>query len=77
MRSRGSCGAASCRFTFGRFAAPEAQALDAVRAGQSFGELCVALCTSGSEEQAPARAAGYLREWVESGMIVGTRACEE
>jgi hypothetical protein len=57
--------------------APEAQALDAVRAGQSFGALCVALCTSGSEAQAPARAAGYLREWVESGMIVGTRACEE
>jgi hypothetical protein len=62
---------------FRPLAAPEAQALDAVRAGQSFGEVCVALCASCSEEEAPARAAGYLREWVESGMIVGTRACEE
>jgi hypothetical protein len=55
----------------------EAEALDAVRAGQSFGELCIALCASGGEEAAPARAAGYLREWVESAMIVGTRAREE
>lgn len=61
---------------FRPLARPEAEALDAVRAGQSFGELCVALCASAAED-APARAAGYLREWVESGMIVGTRACEE
>jgi hypothetical protein len=55
----------------------EAQALDAVRAGQSFGELCVLLCASCGEEDAPARAAGYLREWVESGLIVGTSCREE
>jgi len=62
---------------FRPLAAAEARALAALRAGQSFGVLCVALCASASEAQAPARAAGFLREWVESGMIVGTRAGEE
>jgi len=62
---------------FRPLAPAEAQALDAVRAGQSFGEICVLLCTSFGEQEAPTRAAGYLREWVESGMIVGTAACEE
>jgi hypothetical protein len=57
--------------------APEAQALDAVRNGQSFGEICVALCAISSEAQAPAIAAGYLRGWVESGMIISTCASEE
>jgi hypothetical protein len=56
---------------FRPLAPPEAQALDAARAGQSFGELCVLLCASFGEDDAPARSAGYLREWVESGMIVG------
>jgi hypothetical protein len=55
----------------------EAEALDAVRQGRSFGEVCVALCTALDEAQAPAQAAAFLREWIESGMIVGTRACEE
>jgi hypothetical protein len=62
---------------FRPLAGPEAAALDAVRGGQSFGELCVTLCAACSEAAAPARAAGYLREWVESGMIIGTHACEE
>jgi hypothetical protein len=62
---------------FRPLAPPEAEALDMVRGGQSFGALCEALCASCSEQAAPARAAGYLREWVESGMIVGTRASEE
>jgi hypothetical protein len=56
---------------------PEAQALDAVRAGESFGAVCVRLCAHFGDAAAPARAAGYLREWVESGMIVGTGSCEE
>jgi len=55
----------------------EAEALDAVRQGQSFGGLCEALCAALDEEQAPGQAAAFLREWVESGMIVGTRACKE
>jgi len=55
----------------------EAEALAVVREGGSFGALCVALCSALDEAQAPARAAAYLREWVESGMIVGMRACEE
>ena len=55
----------------------EAQALAAVLAGESFGDICVALCASAGEAQAPARAAALLREWVESGMIIGTRVREE
>jgi hypothetical protein len=62
---------------FRPLARAEAQALDAARAGQSFGALCVLLCASFGEDEAPARAAGYLREWVESGLIVGTSCREE
>jgi hypothetical protein len=55
----------------------EAEALDVVRRGGSFGGVCVALCEALDETQAPARAAAFLREWVESGIVVGMRACEE
>lgn len=55
----------------------EAEALDAVLQGRSFGQICVALCTALDAAQAPPQAAAFLREWVESGLIVGTRACEE
>ncbi len=48
----------------------EAAALDASRAGLPFGELCTVLSATVGEEQAPARAAGFLREWVESGLII-------
>jgi hypothetical protein len=47
----------------------EAAALDAAREGLPFGELCAVLSATVGEEQAPARAAGFLREWVESGLI--------
>jgi len=47
----------------------EAEALEAVRDGQSFGELCTLLCAESGEDAAPARAAGFLRGWVESGML--------
>jgi hypothetical protein len=50
---------------------PEAAALDAARAGSSFGELCELLCTWVGEAAAPAQAAGFLREWLRSGLIVG------
>jgi hypothetical protein len=62
---------------FRPLAAAEAAALAAVYAGQSFGEVCDGLCMALNEEQAPAEAAAFLREWVHSGMIVGTHACEE
>jgi hypothetical protein len=55
----------------------EVEALEGVRQGRSFGGVCTALCTALDEEQAPGQAAAFLREWVESGMIVGMRACEE
>jgi len=51
----------------------EAVALDAAREGQPFGELCALLCAQLGEAQAPARAAGFLREWVGSGLITAVR----
>jgi hypothetical protein len=62
---------------FRQLTALEAEALDAVRQGRSFGGVCVALCAALDEEQAPGRAAAFLREWVESGMVVGMHACKE
>jgi len=51
----------------------EAAAVTAVRAGHSFGELCVLLCEHLAMEPAMAsqHAAGFLRGWVESGLLVG------
>jgi hypothetical protein len=48
----------------------EVAALDAARRGQSFGELCALLSEKVGEGEAPAKAAGFLREWIESGLIV-------
>ncbi len=48
----------------------EADALDAARAGSTFGELCDGLCQSEGEAAAPAKAAGFLRDWLQSGLIV-------
>jgi hypothetical protein len=48
----------------------EAAALDAARGGRSFGEVCDLLCEQLDEAAAPAHAAGYLREWLQSGLIV-------
>ncbi|HEY0341792.1 MAG TPA: DNA-binding domain-containing protein [Steroidobacteraceae bacterium] len=47
----------------------EAGALEAAREGRSFGELCGLLCAEFGEEAAPARAAAFLRDWVESGLL--------
>jgi len=49
---------------------PEAEALNAARGGQSFGDLCAILARHFSEEETPARAAGFLKHWLESGLIV-------
>jgi hypothetical protein len=51
----------------------EAEALEAAREGQSFGELCALLCAQFGAEQAPATAAGFLRDWVESGLLTAAR----
>jgi hypothetical protein len=51
----------------------EVTALDAARAGESFGELCAALAMQVGEAQAPATAAGFLKGWIESGLIIALR----
>ena len=38
-------------------------------AGRAFPELCEAVAPFTGDDQAPARAAGLLRTWVEGGMI--------
>jgi len=55
---------------FRSLAPAEAAALDAARCGSSFAEVCELLCTHLGEEAAPAQAAGLLREWLQSGLIV-------
>ena len=55
---------------FRALAPAEARVLAASRAGQSFGELCVLLCEHLDESEASLQAAGFLRGWVESGLIV-------
>jgi hypothetical protein len=47
----------------------EEHALVAARAGENFGEICAVLCEYMPDEEAPARAAEFLRGWVESGLI--------
>jgi hypothetical protein len=54
-------------------AAEEAVVIAASRAGQSFGELCVLLCEHLDESEASLHAAGFLRGWVQSGLIVNKR----
>lgn len=48
----------------------EAAALDAAREGRSFGELCALLSEKLGESEAPAKAARFLRDWIESGLII-------
>jgi hypothetical protein len=55
---------------FRSLAPAEARVLAASRAGQSFGELCVLLCEHLEESEASLHAAGFLRGWVQSGLIV-------
>lgn len=51
----------------------EAAMLDALVAGKSFPDLCEAVSPFTGEEQAPARAAGLLRTWVEGGVLADFR----
>jgi hypothetical protein len=49
----------------------EARAIDAFRAGAAFGDICEGLAETGDPDQAPLRAAQYLRGWIEGGLIAG------
>ncbi len=49
----------------------EALMLDALVAGRPFPDLCEAVAPLTGDHQAPARAAGLLRAFVEGGMIAG------
>lgn len=51
----------------------EAAMLDALVAGRAFPELCEAVASFTGDDQAPARAAGLLRAWVEGGVIASFR----
>lgn len=52
----------------------EAWALDAAARGAAFAALCEGLLRWHAPEQAPARAAGLLRTWLEQGMLAGVSA---
>ncbi|HZF26494.1 MAG TPA: DNA-binding domain-containing protein [Steroidobacteraceae bacterium] len=47
----------------------EAKAIDAVRAGETFGSLCSGISDLRGEEEAPQRAASLLHGWIEAGLI--------
>lgn len=47
----------------------ESAVIDASLNGACFGELCELLCEHVAEEEAPGVAAGFLREWIESGLV--------
>ena len=59
-----------CRYR--ALASEEAGALLAMLAGATFGELCASLAAHG--EQAPALAAGWLKQWLQDGLLVTSRA---
>lgn len=47
----------------------EEHALVAARSGEHFGDICSVLCEHLPEDEAPARAAEFLRTWIDSGLI--------
>jgi hypothetical protein len=55
---------------FRPLAPEEAAAIAASMGSQTFGELCVVLCEHLDESEAARHAAGFLRSWVQSGLIV-------
>jgi hypothetical protein len=54
---------------FRSLGAAEEDALATALAGETFGDVCAVMCAHFSEEDAPAEAAGFLRSWIESGMV--------
>ena len=55
---------------FKTLGAHEQLAIELMRKGHTFGELCEALADVVGEEQAMAVAAGYLSEWLNAGMLL-------
>jgi hypothetical protein len=55
--------------SFRSFEPDEAAMLEALVAGHAFPALCESVAPFTGDDQAPARAAGLLRTWVEGGMI--------
>jgi len=53
--------------------ADEAQALDMLRAGENFNEVCEVLATRMNEEDVPLHAAGLLKAWITQGLLSGIR----
>ena len=51
----------------------EAAAMDAARAGKSFGDVCELLCDHCGEDEAPGIAATYMAEWLNAGLVVALR----
>jgi hypothetical protein len=51
----------------------EASALDALRAGESFAEICAGLCQWHDEESVAVQAAALLKGWVTEGLIAPFR----
>lgn len=56
--------------TFRPAASDEAMMWDEMAKGATFSVLCEMLAIFGGEEAAAARAAGYLKGWIEAGMLV-------
>lgn len=52
----------------------EACALDSARTGATFGDICGMVAGDGDAGTAAATAAGFLRSWVDGGMVVGISA---
>ena len=55
----------------------EASVVAAARDRRPFGELCVLLCEHCDASEASQHAAGFLRGWVESGLLVGVASQTE
>ncbi len=51
----------------------EAAAFEVAHDGRTFGDVCECLCLHVGEDEAPAHAARLMRDWIESGMIVGVQ----
>ena len=50
--------------------APEEDALATALSGETFGDVCAVMCAHFREDEAPAEAAGFLRGWIENGMVI-------
>jgi hypothetical protein len=56
---------------FRSLGAAEEDALATALSGETFGDVCAVMCAHFREDEAPAEAAGFLRGWIETGMVTG------